>query len=117
MDSLNTTNECWSMMSGSEKVVRGKEARESSPAAEKEEEEAEEVSNLSSRGVEVVDEGGGMQEEAVEELEDARVLLFGLAIDGFESLDIHGLDWGHTSSILGGGCAEHAKTRITFQLE
>ena len=74
MDSLNTTNECWSMMSGSEKVVRGKEARESSPAAEKEEEEAEEeVSNLSSRGVEVMDEGGGMQEEAVEELEDARV--------------------------------------------
>ena len=68
MDSLNTTNECWSMMSGSEKVVRGKEARESSPAAEKEEEEAEEeVSNLSSRGVEVMDE------EAVEELEDARV--------------------------------------------
>ena len=63
------------MMSGSEKVVRGKEARESSPAAEKEEEEAEEeeVSNLSSRGVEVMDEGGGMQEEAVEELEDARV--------------------------------------------
>ena len=75
MDSLNTTNECWSMMSGSEKVVRGKEARESSPAAEKEEEEEaeEEVSNLSSRGVEVMDEGGGMQEEAVEELEDARV--------------------------------------------
>ena len=75
MDSLNTTNECWSMMSGSEKVVRGKEARESSPAAEKEAEEAEveEVSNLSSRGVEVMDEGGGMQEEAVEELEDARV--------------------------------------------
>ena len=66
MDSLNTTN--GSMMSGSEKVVRGKEARESSPAAEKE--EAEEVSNLSSRGVEVMDEGGGMQEEAVE---DARV--------------------------------------------
>ena len=50
------------------------------------------------------------------ELEDTSVLLFGLAIDGFESLDIHGLDWGHTSSILG-GCAEHAKTRITFQLE
>ncbi len=46
------------MMSGSEKVVRGKEARESSPAAEKAEEEAEEeVSNLSSRGVEVMDEG------------------------------------------------------------
>lgn len=64
MDSLNTTNECWSMMSGSEKVVRGKEARESSPAAEKEEEEAEEeVSNLSSRGVEVMDEGGGMQKK------------------------------------------------------
>ena len=62
------------MMSGSEKVVRGKEARESSPADEKEEEaEEEEVSNLSSRGVEVMDEGGGMQEEAVEELEDARV--------------------------------------------